>query len=64
MPSRYSRRTFIQPRRKVSVANTDIYHTFTQFDNIDTLARKWYHDETLGWVIMCTNPQYNFEFEV
>jgi len=64
MASRYTRRTFIQPTRKISIANTDVYHTFNQFDNVDALADKWYHDVTLGWVIMCANPQYKFEFQI
>ena len=64
MASRYSKRNFIQPTRKISLANTDVPHKFNQFDNVDSLAEKWYGDVTLGWVIMCGNPQYGFEFEI
>jgi hypothetical protein len=33
-------------------------------DRIDILAQKFYGDQTLGWVIMCANPQYFHEWEV
>ena len=64
MASRYSKRTFIQPIRTISRANTDITYIFKQFDNIDTLADHYYHDVTLGWIIMCANPIYFNEFQI
>ena len=64
MASRYSKRTFIQPIRTISRANTDITYIFKQFDNIDTLADHYYHDVTLGWIIMCANPIYKHEWEI
>lgn len=64
MASRYTKKNFIQPMRKISYASSDLPYVFKQFDNIDTLADKYYHDVTLGWVIMCANPQYNFEWQI
>jgi len=64
MASRYTKRTFIQPTRKISLASSDIPHKFNQFDNIDSLAEEYFGDVTLGWVIMCANPNYGLEFEI
>ena len=43
---------------------SDALVKFKKFDTIDNLAYEYYKDATLGWVIMCANPDFNFEFEV
>jgi phage tail protein X len=62
--SRYSKYPHIQPKRKIPIAISDVTHTFTQFDTVDKLAYKYYGDATLGWIIMCANPDYFHEFEI
>jgi hypothetical protein len=64
MASRYSKWPFIQPIRKINPALTDIPHILKLGENIDELANKYYQDATLGWVIMCGNPEYDMEFKV
>lgn len=62
MPSRYAKFPQIQPVRRIEPAITDDIVTMTQFDNIDTFAFRYYGDATMGWVIMCANPDYAMEF--
>lgn len=62
--NRYAKRTFIQPVRRIQIRITDIEHTMSQFDNVDMLAYKYYSDATLGWIIMCGNPEQTNEFEI
>ena len=64
MASRYSKKVFPQTIRLIRPAATDIWVTFKQYDNIDNLAQKYYGDATLGWIIMCANPDYFIEFLV
>lgn len=64
MSSRYSKYPFIQPTRVITPSIDDIIITFKAHDNVDNLADKYYSDPTLGWVIMCANPDFNFEFEI
>lgn len=64
MASRYSKSIFIQPTRKIPPAGTDIPHIFKEFETIDNLAAKYYKDPTLGWVIMCANPDYLHEWAI
>ena len=64
MSSRYNQSIFIQTKRVINPAQTDVVHTMTTYDNLDNLANKWYDDPTLSWVIMCANPQYSLEFEI
>jgi len=64
MASRYNKYTFIQPTRTISPAMSDIIVTFGQFDNVDNLAQRYYGDSTLGWIIMCANPDHFLEFEI
>jgi len=63
--SRYSQNSLVpQPIRKIIPANTDILHPFKMGERIDNLAEKYYKDVTLGFVIMCANPEYDNEFEI
>lgn len=62
MSSRYSKFPQIQPIRRIEPAITDDVVTINQFDNIDALAYRYYGDATMGWVIMCANPDYAMEF--
>lgn len=62
MASRYSKYIHIQPIRKIEPAVTDIIYTMKQFETIDQIAYKFYRDATLGWVIMCANPDQYMEF--
>lgn len=55
---------FPQPIRKIIPAYTDIMHPFKMGQRIDNLAYKYYSDATLGWIIMCANPQYDNELEI
>ena len=64
MATRYSRSLHIQPIRKIDPAITDIPHPFKEFETVDQLAEKYYGDITLGWIIMCANPQYFDEFSI
>ena len=64
MATRYSKWSFIQPTRKINHAITDITHTLKLGENIDELATKYYKDATLGWIIMCANPNFFMEFMV
>lgn len=64
MASRYARFPQIQPVRKIEPAITDEVVTMSQFDNVDVFAARYYGDVTLGWIIMCANPDYPFEFAI
>ena len=64
MASRYSKFSFIQPKRSIAPAGTDILYTFKKNDNVDNLAQKYYEDPTLGWIIMCANPDHLMEFQI
>lgn len=62
--SRYSKRPFIQPVRKINSASSDILHEYKSPENIDNLAYKYYGNATYGWVIMLANREYPFEFAI
>jgi len=64
MSSRYNKTPFIQPIRRITPSITDITHVLKRGENIDELAAKYYDDATLGWVIMCGNPYYDFEWQI
>jgi hypothetical protein len=64
MSSRYSKFPFIQPSRTIRPAITDIIHPLTQFENIDSLADRYYGDVNLNWIIMCANPDFFLEFAI
>lgn len=53
-----------QPIRKIIPAYTDILHTLKMGERLDNLAYKFYKDATLGWVILCANPNYENEFDI
>lgn len=55
---------FPQPTRKIIPSPTDILHPFKMGERIDNLAERYYSDPTLGWIIMCGNPQYDNELSV
>lgn len=55
---------FPQPIRKILPASTDVSHEFKMGERIDNLAQKYYNDTTLGWIIMCGNPEYYNELEI
>lgn len=55
---------FPQPIRKIQPAVTDILHPFKAGERIDNLAYKYYKDPTLGWIIMCANPEFDNELEI
>jgi len=63
--SRYNVNVFVpQPTRKIIPAATDILHPLKLGERIDNLAYKFYKDQTLGWVIMSANPQFENEWEI
>ena len=62
--NRYSKFSFIQPKRVIKPASTDKVYKIKKQDNIDNLAYQYYGDATLGWVIMCANPEHFMEFMV
>lgn len=62
--SRYSKKTFIQPIRKIAPSQLDIMYTMKAFDTIDNLAAEHYKDPNLSWIIMCANPDYFMEFDI
>jgi len=64
MANRYGKYPFIQPTRIISPSVDDIIYTFRAHDNVDNLAQKHYGDVTLGWVIMCANPDFGMEFQI
>jgi len=64
VPSRYNKYPFIQPTRKIFPAITDIPHVLKNGENIDELAFKYYKNTSLGWVIMCGNPSFDFEWQI
>lgn len=53
-----------QPIRKIIPAPTDILETLKQGQRIDNFARKYYNDQTLSWIIMCANVDWQNEFEI
>lgn len=53
-----------QPKRKIIPSSSDIIHVLRMGERIDNLAKKYYLDQTLGWIIMCGNPQFDNEFEI
>ena len=55
---------FPQPIRKIKQASTDILHPFKMGERIDNLAYKYYNDVTLGFIIMCGNPEYYNELAI
>lgn len=61
---RYNKTPFIQPTRIIKPASTDVIHTMTKLDNLDTLAAEYYDDPTLSWIIMCANPDFFLEFDI
>lgn len=63
--NRYFNSTTIpQPKRKILNAATDINHLLKIGERLDNLAFKYYDDPTLGWVIMCANPDFDNEFDI
>jgi len=61
---RYTKWPFIQPIRKIKVASTDEFITWKNTNSIDNLADEYYGDITLGWVIMCANPDFWIEADI
>ena len=53
-----------QPLRKILPSPTDIAHPFKLGERLDNLAKKYYEDPTLAWVIMCGNPEFENEFDI
>jgi hypothetical protein len=42
----------------------DLIVEFREGDRLDILAKKFYGDETLEWVILQANPQYDSPFDI
>ena len=55
---------FPQPKRLIQPAVTDILHPYKMGERLDNLSMKYYDDPTLGWIIMCANPEYYNELEI
>lgn len=65
MSSRYLTGTQCpRPIMKIIPSSTDILHPLKMGERIDTLAQKYYSDQTEGWIIMCANREYSNEFEI
>jgi len=64
MPSRYNKSLGPQPTRIIKVSTSDKFIKFKNTDTVDNLADFYYGDPTLGWIIMCANPDFGFEFQI
>jgi len=56
---------YIKMRERLRFNEDDlIYHLYREGETLGLLAKRYYRDSQLWWVIMDSNPEYKFEFEI
>ena len=56
--------TIPQPKRKIIPSSSDVIHLLVRGERLDNLAKKYYNNNKLAWIILCANPEFENEFEI